>query len=150
MQCLRFRIWSPICCSPGVLRRISKCRVWKMEIYPATSLNTKHCVYNTISFSKITDITNTVTEMPNTVFGKWTCRPVTFVDFFTVICHLCSTPGPPRKYGGFSKQFKWIPGYITCAILIYMDFISRYRYFKVWAYMPPSPGSKYHSRPRVL
>ena len=52
-----------------------------MEIYPATSLNTKHCVYNTISFSKITDITNTVTEMPNTVFGKWTCRPVTFVDF---------------------------------------------------------------------
>ena len=52
-----------------------------MEIYPATSLNTKHCVYNTISFSKIIYITNTVTEMPNTVFGKWTCRPVTFVDF---------------------------------------------------------------------
>ena len=59
-----------------------------MEIYPATSPNTKHCVCYTSWFSKITDITSTVTEMPNPVFGKWTCRPVMFVDFFLQCIHI--------------------------------------------------------------
>jgi len=59
-----------------------------------TSPNTKHCVCNTSWFSKITDITNTATEIPNTVCGQWTCRPVMFVDFFAVMvsgvtCTIC-------------------------------------------------------------
>ena len=52
-----------------------------MEIYPETSPTTKHCGCNISWFSEITDITNTVTQMPNAVFGKWTCRPAMFVDF---------------------------------------------------------------------
>jgi len=57
-----------------------------MKIYPETNPNTKHCVCNTSWFSKITDIANTVTEMPNMACGKWTCRPAMFVDFLQWYC----------------------------------------------------------------